>query len=165
LGAARDVSNADSATCPADFPSTGGVNLKLYEGIFTNRSGNKLGAIPDGTSNTLMFGELLGGFDQNPPYTTRTIVYSWFGLGALPTKTGIGQPGLPGGTNKPGAYWNTFSSYHPGGAQFCFADGSVHFLKFGQTTVRQPNCSHDWYVFNALAGIKDGQVVSGDELY
>lgn len=165
LGAARDVSSADPSTCPADFPSTGGVNLKQYEGIFTNRSGNKLGAIPDGTSNTLMFGELLGGFDQNPPYTTRTFIYSWFGLGAVPTKPGLGQPGFPGGTNKPGANWNTFSSYHAGGVQFCFADGSVHFLKYGQTWLRQPNCSHDWYVLNALAGIKDGQVVSADDLY
>jgi prepilin-type N-terminal cleavage/methylation domain-containing protein/prepilin-type processing-associated H-X9-DG protein len=165
LGSAKDVASADPASCPADFPSTGGVNLKQYEGIFTNRSGNKMGAIPDGTSNTLMFGETLGGIDQNPPYTTRTIFNSWFGVGALPTKYGLGQPGQPAGQNQPGANWYTFSSYHPGGVQFCFADGSVHLLKFGQTTTRNPHCSSDWFVLNALAGIKDGQVVNADDLY
>jgi prepilin-type N-terminal cleavage/methylation domain-containing protein/prepilin-type processing-associated H-X9-DG protein len=163
LGAAREVTSADAATCPGDFPSTGGVNLKLYEGIFTNRSANKIGAIPDGTSNTLMFGETLGGFDPNV-YSKRILMMSWFGVGALPTKFGLGQPGLPYGNSLPGASWSTFSSYHTGGVQFCFADGSVHMLKFGQTTVRKPHCSNDWYVLNALAGMKDGQVVNADDL-
>jgi prepilin-type N-terminal cleavage/methylation domain-containing protein/prepilin-type processing-associated H-X9-DG protein len=163
LGAAREVSKADAATCPGDFPSTGGVNLGQYEGIFTNRSANKLGAIPDGTSNTLMFGEMLGGFDSTV-YSKRTLVMSWFGVGALPTKFGLGQPGLQYGNSLPGANWSTFSSRHPGVVQFCFADGSVRALKFGQTTIRKPKCSNDWYTFNALAGMKDGQVVSADDL-
>ena len=163
LGAAREVTNADAATCPGDFPSTGGVNLQRYEGIFTNRSANKLGSIPDGTSNTLMFGETLGGFDPMTP-SRRIMEMSWFGVGALPTKFGLGQPGLPYGNSKPGAGWPTFSSKHIGGVQFCFADGSVHLLKFGQTTIRKPNCSNDWYVLNALAGMKDGQVTSADQL-
>jgi prepilin-type processing-associated H-X9-DG protein len=163
LGSAKEVTSADAATCPGDFPSTGGVNLKLYEGIFTNRSTNKLGAIPDGTSNTLMFGEMLGGFDSTV-YSKRTLIMSWFGVGALPTKFGLGQPGLQYGNSLPGANWSTFSSRHTGGVQFCFADGSVHFLKFGQTTIRKPHCSNDWYVLNALSGMKDGQVVNGDEL-
>jgi prepilin-type N-terminal cleavage/methylation domain-containing protein/prepilin-type processing-associated H-X9-DG protein len=167
LGSAREVTAADAATCPGDFPSTGGVNLQRYEGIFTNRSATKVGSIPDGTSNTLMFGETLGGFDSNT-LSVRTLIMSWFGVGALPTKFGLGQPNQPYGNSKPGAGWPTFSSRHLGGVQFCFADGSVRLLKFGQTTVRkmQPNlgCSHDWYTFNALAGMKDGQVVGPDDL-
>jgi prepilin-type N-terminal cleavage/methylation domain-containing protein/prepilin-type processing-associated H-X9-DG protein len=163
LGAAREVTRADVATCPGDFPSTGGVNLQLYEGLFTNRSANKLGAVPDGTSNTLMFGETLGGFDANAP-ANRIIVQSWFGVGAVPTKFGLGQPGQPYGNSLPGAGWPTFSSRHPGGVQFCFADGSVRLLRFGQTTIRKPKCSSDWYTFNALAGMKDGQVVDPDSL-
>jgi prepilin-type processing-associated H-X9-DG protein len=163
LGAAREVSNADTSTCPGDFPSTGGVNLQLYEGLFTNRSANKLSAVPDGTSNTLLFGETLGGFDPNT-YSNRIIMDSWFGVGALPTKFGLGQPGLPYGNSLPGANWDTFSSRHPGGVQFCFADGSVHFLKFGQTTIRKPKCSADWYTLNALAGMRDGQVVNAEDL-
>jgi prepilin-type N-terminal cleavage/methylation domain-containing protein/prepilin-type processing-associated H-X9-DG protein len=164
LGAAREVSKADPATCPADFPSTGGVNLAAYEGIFTNRSATKIGAIPDGTSNTLMFGETLGGFSPDAPYSTRYIELSWFGVGALPTKFGMGQPGLQYGNSLPGANWNTFSSRHSGVVQFCFADGSVRALKYGNSTVRKPHCSNDWYTFNALAGMHDGLVVNADDL-
>jgi prepilin-type N-terminal cleavage/methylation domain-containing protein/prepilin-type processing-associated H-X9-DG protein len=163
LGAAREVTSADPSTCPGDFPSTGGVDLRRYEGLFTNRSANKLGAVPDGTSNTLLFGEMLGGFDANS-LSRRTLSMSWFGVGALSTKFGLGQPGLPFGSNLPGASWYTFSSRHSGGVQFCFADGSVHLLKFGRTTIRNPNCASDWYTLNALAGMKDGQVVNPDDL-
>jgi len=163
LGAAREVASADRSTCPGDFPATGGVNLQRYEGLFTNRSANKLGAVPDGTSNTLLFGETLGGFDATST-SRRTLIMSWFGVGALPTKFGLGQPGLPFGSNLPGANWYAFSSRHSGGVQFCFADGSVRLLKFGGTTIRNPNCSSDWYTLNALAGMKDGQVASPDDL-
>src|SRR5579871_1682181 len=163
LGSAPWVAASDPNTCPADFPSTGGVNLKQYEGIFTNRSNNKVGSIPDGTSNTLMFGETLGGFDSTT-LNLRALVMSWFGVGALPTKFGLGVPGQPYGNSLPGAGWPTFSSKHTGGVQFCFADGSVRLLTFGRTTVRKPNCSPDWYTLQALAGIKDGQVVAGDAL-
>src|SRR5207248_4771171 len=111
LGSAREVSSADPNTCPGDFPATGGLNLQRYEGIFTNRSATKIGAIPDGTSNTLMFGETLGGFDAAVP-SHRTLVMSWFGIGALPTKFGLGQSGLPFGNGQPGAGWPTCSRRH-----------------------------------------------------
>jgi prepilin-type N-terminal cleavage/methylation domain-containing protein/prepilin-type processing-associated H-X9-DG protein len=163
LGSAREVASADPNTCPDDFGGKG-VNLALYEGLFTNRSTNKLGAVPDGTSNTLMFGEHIGGFNQVAPYTTRNFIHSWFGVGALATKFGLGQPGLVYGNSKPGANWSNFSSRHTGGVQFCFGDGSVRLLKFGQTTIRTPKCSSDWYTLNALAGMKDGQVVNADDL-
>jgi hypothetical protein len=32
-----------------------------FEGLFTDRLRNSLDRIPDGTSNTLLFGEILGG--------------------------------------------------------------------------------------------------------
>jgi prepilin-type processing-associated H-X9-DG protein len=140
-------------------------NLKTYEGIFANRTTTRLTDILDGTSNTLMFGEALGGFVDQPPYTTREWVYSWMGIGSLPTKFGLGQPGLPygpdpvTGVSRPGAGWPTFSSRHPGGVEFCYADGSVHFLKYGTTTMRKPDCSEDWWVLQRLAGIHDGQVI------
>jgi prepilin-type processing-associated H-X9-DG protein len=169
LGGAKDVSphdvDPDSGTvntCPDASPR--GINLQAYEGIFTNRSATKIGSIPDGTSNTLMFGEYLGGFLQTAPYNQRLYMMSWFGVGALPTKFGLGRPGFEFGNSKPGADWPTFSSFHTGGVQFAFADGSVRMLRFGTTTVRRPKCSADWYTLNQLAGMHDGQIASSDDL-
>lgn len=169
LGGAKDVSahdvDPDSGevnTCPDYSPR--GINLQQYEGIFTNRSNHKLGNIPDGTSNTLMFGEHIGGFYDQAPYIQRQFIMSWFGVGALPTKFGLGKPGFQFGNSLPGASWPTFSSYHSGGVQFAFADGSVRLLRFGNTTVRRPKCSADWYTLNALAGIHDGQIANSDDL-
>jgi prepilin-type processing-associated H-X9-DG protein len=85
------------------------------------------------------------------------------GVGSLPTKFGLGKVGFVhgpvNGVSQPGADWDTFSSRHPGGVQFCYADGSVHFLKHGTTTMRKPDCSQDWWVLQRLAGIHDGQVI------
>ena len=51
------------------------------------------------------------------------------------------------------AYTNTgFKSHHPGGANFVFADGSVHFLK--QTIAMTTYC--------ALGSRAGGEVISSD---
>src|SRR5260370_8974029 len=136
----------------------------MSEGIFPNRSATKTGSIPDGTSNTIMFGETLGGFYDQAPYVQRQFIMSWFGVGALPTKFGLGKPGFQFGNSLPGAGWPTFSSRHLGGVQFAFADGSVRMLRFGTTTVRRPKCSADWYALNQLAGIHAGQIARPADL-
>jgi prepilin-type N-terminal cleavage/methylation domain-containing protein/prepilin-type processing-associated H-X9-DG protein len=121
-----------------------GANLSLYTGIFTNRSKTKLEQLTaaDGTSNTLMFGEGLGGTAVGQ----RDFVWSWMGAGAAPTKFGM----------QPNAGWNFFSSRHTGGiVQFCFGDGSVHGLRMGSTAQRNP-AVQDWYVYQQLAGMADG---------
>jgi len=161
-GNGKDANRAD--------PVSSHVNLAQYEGIFTNRSNNALGRIPDGTSNTLMFGEGVGGFDSDN--VTRIVAWCWMGVGSVSTKFGLGQPGQPYGNSLPGASWSGFSSRHLGGVQFCFADGSVRLLKFGSTTVRcavpppsggtqcaQDGPSQDWIVLQQLGGMNDGQVI------
>jgi prepilin-type N-terminal cleavage/methylation domain-containing protein/prepilin-type processing-associated H-X9-DG protein len=149
----------DPNTCPGDFP-TGGVDNTKYRGLFYNRSSSSLSRVPDGTSSTLMFGEGIG--SDADVGTARNWAWSWAGVGGVPTKFGIGRPGFPYGNSLPGASWSNFSSRHPSGANFCFADGSVRMLRFGATTVRKPNCSGDWYLFNALAGTQDGVAVKSD---
>jgi len=129
-------------------------DIGRYEGIFTNRSTNSIGAIQDGTSNTLMFGECLGG--PNPPPSGSPLYgFSWFGMGALPT---LG--GLP--VQYPEYY--QFSSKHTGVVNFCYADGSVRGLKVASSawdplaaTPDKPPPPADWFVFQQLAGMRDGE--------
>src|SRR5260370_19498113 len=69
-----------------------------YEGIFTNRSQTRLGDIADGTSNTLMYGEAMGGLgtiliymEAGPPAESDTpdgllhYSLSWMGVGSMRT--------------------------------------------------------------------------------
>jgi prepilin-type N-terminal cleavage/methylation domain-containing protein/prepilin-type processing-associated H-X9-DG protein len=159
LGTTTDIVTVDPNSDPGN--PAGGANLKKYAGIFGDRSRNALGRIKDGTSNTLMFGEALGGFDTD--LITRTFSYSWMGAGALPTKFGIGVVGQPFGNSLPGAGWPSWSSRHPSGiTQFAFGDGSVRALQPAGTTIRKPNASAQWYVLQQLAGIQDGDVITGN---
>jgi prepilin-type N-terminal cleavage/methylation domain-containing protein len=120
------------------------------EGFFTHKSdvNNSLGRCPDGTSNTLLFGEITGGY------------IAWGGSGGIPNGvsgwawacgfnyTGFGAPESGPRVN---GYpdWYVFSSMHPSGVQFCFGDGSVR-------TIR-PTIDFATYVY--LSGIRDGVVV------
>jgi prepilin-type N-terminal cleavage/methylation domain-containing protein/prepilin-type processing-associated H-X9-DG protein len=140
------VMGACGANAAVSSSSDGGANLRKYEGLFTNRSKNPLGAVPDGTSNTLLFGEGLGGNQTDQFYWT------WAGTGGMMTKFGI-----PSDFNK--ASYNHFSSKHPGVVNFCFGDGSVRPVRPGQTMQRNPP-SQDWLTLQALAGMSDGDVVN-----
>jgi len=100
-----------------------------HEGIFTNRSKSSFASIRDGASNTLMFGEAVGGTPQ-PEF-----FYSWMGVGAMPTAFGFGQ----------GKWWQ-FDSCHPGVVQFAVADGSA-------TAVSK---HIDKNVLVALSGMREG---------
>ncbi len=125
-----------------------------YEGIMVNRGRPTLGQITvqDGTSNTLLFGEGLGG----SVLPQRTTAYTWFGVGDLGTGLGLGRGNLPwpdGGAE----YWR-FSSRHTAGVQFAFADGSVRTVKFGNTAWlgSGPAPGPDWALLQQLAGRNDG---------
>jgi prepilin-type N-terminal cleavage/methylation domain-containing protein len=132
-------------------------DIGQYEGIFTNRSTNSIGAIQDGTSNTLMFGECLGG-PNPPPSGSPQFGFSWFGTGVLPTLAG-----LP--VQYP--YYYQFSSKHTGIVNFVYADGSVRGVKvgsskwnpipapFGEGEKAPPTV--DWFVLQQLAGMRDGE--------
>jgi prepilin-type N-terminal cleavage/methylation domain-containing protein len=119
-----------------------------FEGIYVNRVERSLGQITarDGTSNTLLYGETCGSrWDASPP---ETFDICWMGGGALGT-----YPGLHKGRD---AVTISFSSYHPAGPQFCFADGSVRTVRYGQTRWDGGPQSNDWYLLQQLAGFRDG---------
>ena len=125
-----------------------------YEGIMINRGNVTLGQITvqDGTSNTLMFGEGLGGPGIGPKGT----VYSWFGVGCLGTGLGLGRGNTDAIAEGGAAYWR-FSSRHMTGVQFAFADGGVRTVRFGSTAwLGFGPVSSDWALLQQLSGRRDG---------
>jgi type II secretory pathway pseudopilin PulG len=139
-------------------PASLNANYRPYGGIFTNRSEVKLGTITDGTSNTLMFGEGLGGASPG----TRDFAWTWMGSGSMATFRGLcnGPAGSATAIN-----WATFSSNHTGIVNFCFGDGSVRGIRHGGSCARSAATgatgstpSADWWAFQALAGMNDGDL-------
>jgi prepilin-type N-terminal cleavage/methylation domain-containing protein/prepilin-type processing-associated H-X9-DG protein len=108
----------------------------LWKGIYYRNSTTTSVQITDGTSNTIAFGETLGGTPS-----PRDFALLWFGSGAMPTAWGL--------SNTPD--WMYFSSWHTGGiVQFAFADGSV----------RPITTSCDYSTFIYASGMQDGAVIN-----
>ena len=118
------------------------------QGFFTHMSSNKVASTPDGTSNTVMFGEWVGGFN------------AWAGTGGIPSGpmgpswvsgfnySGFGSPDThPAMTS---TNWGVFSSQHTGIVNFTFGDGSVRPLRSGM----------DFTTWVYMTGISDGVVVT-----
>ncbi len=110
---------------PAAVPTS---TWLYYEGVYTNRSKNNMGALLDGTSNIMAFGETIGGRLGQ----TRQLQFShsWMGAGALPVAWGLILNGaLPNKGN-----WYQFSSEHPNVVQFARADASVSNVQYSVKT-------------------------------
>ena len=118
-----------------------------WRGIFTRRSRNSFRTITDGSSNTLMFGEAVGGKIGSRPL----FHYSWMGCGGMPTAWGLGPYEDPASGQMSDGNPYQFGSYHPGVVIFCFADGAV----------RAIDKQIDLSVFVFLSGMADGQVTPG----
>jgi len=133
---------------------TPGVLRGMFD-VTTNQT-VKLASVLDGTSNTIAAGEGL------PAQRADNNVWEW-NSGANGTTVPINYPspidcniaGGFGSTNWASrcAYTNTgFKSHHPGGCNFVFVDGSVHFLKQ----------SINMYTYCAIGSRNGGEVVSSD---
>jgi prepilin-type N-terminal cleavage/methylation domain-containing protein/prepilin-type processing-associated H-X9-DG protein len=165
------------------------VNGNVYVGY--NRSCVRLSAVTDGTSNTLLYGERAHG-KLNP---TDQVCWNWwcsgnFGDTSFCTMYPINpfnkdangsNIGTVGGTAD--TFVSAASSFHPGGANFAFCDGSVRFLKesistwpINPTTQFPVGVSLDsaGYVYSMAPGtqlgvyqmlstIAGGEVVSSDQ--
>jgi prepilin-type processing-associated H-X9-DG protein len=120
-----------------------------YTGIYYVNSRTRVADITDGTSNTLAFGEYLGGLHNDG---SRDFETSWMGGGWQATFWGL-QPIYGPEAND---YFNgQFQSEHPGGVvNFAFADGSVRGIS---TTV-------DFTAFVCASGMQDGQAYSASAL-
>jgi prepilin-type N-terminal cleavage/methylation domain-containing protein len=116
-------------------------------GYFFFNSKVKQTDVKDGTSNTPIFGETLGGEEVGP----RNYALTWAGAGALPTAWGLLSP----------AQWYTFGSKHSGIVQFGFGDGSVRKFRKGVGGGTSTTWfSADWYQLQYAAGRSEGQVVN-----
>lgn len=124
-----------------------------YRGIFTWQKHIRLSDIRDGTSQTLMFGEVTGGdvdFGEGPMRT----VPSW-AIGGLWLTDGLNE-----GRNYPdptefGSH--NFGSPHGDFIHFAFADGSVRSLN----NISSWNRTR-FQLLLALGGINDGELTNND---
>jgi prepilin-type N-terminal cleavage/methylation domain-containing protein len=129
------------------------------DGILTANSSVTFGNISDGSSNTLLVGERYSFDAEWPSFTTRR---GWAWSSALSLQdciSGVLEPinyQLPVGVGPSPSFaltdkkLNSFSSGHPGGANFSAADGSTHFLtNTGSSSLE---------VLEFLAIINDGNV-------
>ncbi len=120
-----------------------------YTGIYYGNSQTRVVDIIDGTSNTLAFGEFLGGLHID---SFREFELSWMGSGWCPTKWGL-QPiyGLQNNDYNAGM----FQSKHLGGVvNFAFADGSVRGIS--------PTADFTTYIY--ASGKADGMAINADLL-
>jgi prepilin-type N-terminal cleavage/methylation domain-containing protein/prepilin-type processing-associated H-X9-DG protein len=131
----------------------------VLRGMFDVNNGQtvRLASVTDGTSNTIAAGEVL------PKHRADNNVWEWNSGGygttvpvSYPSPQSCTLPGNGWGSNNWAsrcAYTNTgFKSHHPGGANFLFVDGSVHFLK--QTI--------NMFTYCALGSRNAGEVISSD---
>ncbi len=102
------------------------------KGIFGSRTKFNFRDVTDGTSNTLLFGEVTGGPDYN---------FSWISGGVMVQAYGLSKNATQN--------WFQFESFHTGIIQFALADGSVRGL----------SKNIDSETFRRLTVMQDGRTV------
>ncbi len=167
-----------------------GVFFHVGHPLGTNRSPVRLAEITDGTSNTFLFGDhsytriALG---KSDPYGPSWWTSGWFSDTNASTlfppnyfKSYAAALMIPSKfSNGDSNFENTFSSLHPGGCNFAFCDGSVHFIKdsvnsWNPLTIQYNGNSSPYTsvgggilprfgIYQSLSTPKGGEIVSSDQ--
>jgi prepilin-type N-terminal cleavage/methylation domain-containing protein/prepilin-type processing-associated H-X9-DG protein len=137
---------APMETCPLYQPIMNTLN-----GVYIYNRPTRLAGITDGTSNTILYGERANG-----RFTVAdSKCFDWWGDAfTVDTLFATLYPMNPfnkisntiGGDGDSDPWSDAASSFHPGGANFAFCDGSVHFLK---------DSINSW-AYNASTGYPNG---------
>jgi prepilin-type processing-associated H-X9-DG protein len=177
------VAPASYAACTGNDQADVALGLNhdgLGNGLFFRNSGIPVAAITDGTSQTVMLEErawgvtegtwtgavaggvvLRGPFNPCPPVTSGGSPYYFAPCLVLVHCNMINSNSdLDSGLDDP-------SSFHPGGANMLFADGSVHFLRSvpsnaGVNPDGTTRYSPGSIIFQALGTRAGGEVISSD---
>jgi prepilin-type processing-associated H-X9-DG protein len=118
------VASANYTCCRGFYSFTGATHLtKQNNGVFFAESATRIQDVTDGTSNTFALGErtAFGANLQNDASWP-----SWCGPGGGGAMNTVSSA-VSDKVNHPISN-GAFSSQHPGGAVFCFVDGSVRFI-------------------------------------
>jgi prepilin-type N-terminal cleavage/methylation domain-containing protein/prepilin-type processing-associated H-X9-DG protein len=141
-------------------PNTGG-QLRGFADYSTMQIAT-VASVTDGTSNSILVGEVRPIGDANNAFWTSTgsasgttVPLGW-DANTYPASGPNCNGNWQGASAPLGCRYSCaakgFSSYHPGGADILFADGSVHFLKKSINLI----------TYNALGSRNGGEVISSD---
>ncbi len=109
-----------------------------YPGLMVTQTDRSIATIPDGSSNVLMFGEVIGDTRTGGTYS-----YSWM-VGYLATAWGISDT----------SNWYMFGGKHSGVINFCLGDGAIRAIR--------TNVNANAYIY--ATGFDDGVVFATSEL-
>jgi hypothetical protein len=121
-----------------------------YMGPYDVDSKTRITDITDGTSNTIGFGEVIGGDSETG---ARDFIMSWMGAGDMVSYWGEADP----------AVWYAYAARHTSVIQFAYCDGSVRSITKGVANASNQGSSQ-WYTFQYACGMQDGAVYSSSVL-